>query len=78
MISNRTRIDPAKTKTLKTGARILSRESKASLAGICENNWGQGEQPKAKTRPCIWYYLEPRLNVPDQQLSFPPRLFGRN
>lgn len=63
---------------MKAGARILGRELSESLAAMCENNWGHGDRPKAKVIAHIWYYLEERLNVPDRQISIPPRLFGRN
>ena len=68
----------------RTPARIPSKPAPSLInmnsAGMCENNWGQGELPKpaAKARPRIWYYLDAKLNVPDQHLPFPSKLFGRN
>ena len=51
-----------------------------NVGEICETNRVHGPIPKtfAKQRPCIWYFLDEKLNVPDQHLSIPPLLFGRN
>ena len=69
----------------RTPARIPSKPAPSlnsmNLAGMCENNWGQGSLPKPatpKSRPRIWYFLDAKLNIPDQHLPFPTKLFGRN
>lgn len=61
------------------GARIQTKPMPSTnVAAMCENNFGQGETPRPKSAPHIWYYLQPCLNTPDQLVPIPTKLFGPN